>query len=135
MSTERQAYQRLKALEPGAFWQRVENSVGTGCPDVFYRGQLLGRNGVATDAWIENKVGHVRKDGTVICRKLRPSQHAWLTGYTARGGRGLVAVYADGTLGVGPFTHQTWTGLRDGELAWIEWLTYCLFNGHVREER
>lgn len=135
MSTEKQAYQRLKALEPSAFWQRVENSVGTGFPDVFYRGQLLGLGGQSTDAWIENKVGHVRSDGTVICRKMRPSQHAWLTGYTGRGGRGMIAVYAGGALGVGNFTHQVWTGLRDGELTWDEWLTYCLIKGgHVRED-
>lgn len=93
MATEREAYDRLRRQQPRAFWQRVENGVGPGTPDVFYM------NG-GRCAWIENKVGHYSKTKKTIrvpASKLRPSQCAWLTSYVQKGGIGLVSIWVEET--------------------------------------
>ena len=84
MSDERRAYYRLKNLYPDAHWQRIENSVGVGCPDVNVC--LKGK-----EVWIELKEGRVNKQGRV-CIKVRPAQRAWVMRRLRSGGNVFLAV-------------------------------------------
>lgn len=82
---ERTIYDRLKAHNPLAHWQRIENAVGVGAPDVnvCHKGK---------EAWLELKVDR----GSVL---IRPAQHAWSVRRVMQGGIvWLLAINADGAL-------------------------------------
>jgi len=84
MTDERRAYHRMKRAFPQADWQRVENRVGSGAPDVnvCYKG---------VEMWVENKEGRLNLDGRVRA-KIRPAQRAWATRRMNAGGQVRMAL-------------------------------------------
>jgi len=68
---ERRAYHRMKRAFPQADWQRIENRVGSGAPDVNVCHQ-------GVEMWIELKEGRIGRDNCVRVR-IRPPQRAWAT--------------------------------------------------------
>lgn len=108
--TEGNVYDQLRKLNHKAKWQRVENAVGPGTPDVWfcYKGQGI---------WIENKVGYRserKKTIRVPKDKLRPGQCAWMTDCQLHGGMAMVAIYAKPTLYVVDFSLFIWSRLGEG---------------------
>lgn len=105
-------YEPLKRNLPEIDWQRIENVVGTGVPDI---------NGCANgiEFWIEAKIG------TSGAFEIRPAQIAWLTRRYNRGGRVFVAVRERDTLsiykpdGAGKFT-LIGTTEKPFEYAWLK---------------
>lgn len=67
---EKLVYHWLRSHHPSAHWQRVENTVGTGVPDV--NGC---KNGV--EVWVELKEG-VKLSSGIVRIKIRREQNAWL---------------------------------------------------------
>lgn len=71
MNNEKQLYEHIKAKSPQHHWQRIESGITAGIPDVSVGLQGLG------DGWLELKIGHSKKDGTVDVL-IRTAQHAWM---------------------------------------------------------
>lgn len=66
-------------------WQRVENGVGGGTPDVEVCFRGIG-------FWIELKVAEARKRGNTCNVSYRPLQLPWLKRRTKKGGRAFVLI-------------------------------------------
>lgn len=71
-------YHWLRSRHPTAHWQRVENTVGTGIPDV-----NACKDGV--EIWVELKEGVKLMSGVVRLR-IRKDQNAWLSRRHRAGG-------------------------------------------------
>lgn len=77
-------YKQFKKI-PDLDWQRVENGVGSGTPDleVCYRG---------VGFWVELKVAEERKTKGMCHVKYRPLQVPWLERRTSKGGRAYALI-------------------------------------------
>jgi hypothetical protein len=133
MTTEKDAFKYLSRMAPShCLLQRVENSVGTGLPDVFFRTR-------GAEGWIENKVGVLSRGSRrnmdpsnsfkvrVPKSKLRPEQAAWLTSYTGLGGNGYIFVFIPPGLHslMLPFSTYHWEALGDARQLWF-WKKMCV---------
>jgi hypothetical protein len=129
MTTEKNAYAHLKKIAPKTtMFTRVENSVAIGMPDVFFRSRTR-------EGWIENKVGVVTgyfepvissgyrkttqvRDTRIVKvprSKLKLSQEAWMTAYTARGGAAYIHLYVSPQMFfLIPFSSSAWLDLGNG---------------------
>lgn len=75
------AFRKLHDID----WQRVENAVGSGTPDV----EVCFRS---VSFWIELKIAEPYKTKDAFKVKFRPLQVPWLTRRTNRGGRAFVLI-------------------------------------------
>lgn len=85
---ESRAYKRLKAMHPGAHWQRFESWSGVGVFDA-----NACQDGV--EIWVENKEVRPVKRPTpdwIVKAKVRKSQIAWQKQRSESGGRTFVAL-------------------------------------------
>lgn len=80
MRPEQRLYERIKKGMPWVHWQRFEDTLSSGIPDLngCYQG---------VEVWIEAKVA--KPSGKVA---MRPAQVAWLTQRWASGGRAWILV-------------------------------------------
>lgn len=91
---EIKGYHWLKNRYPTAFWQRFENVVGTGVPDVYCC--FSGRS-----TWFELKEGALikpRGSTKKVFKLLKPvnaEQQAWMHRLSATGGHVVIAVWCD----------------------------------------
>lgn len=132
MTTEKNAFAHLKRIAPKTCrLSRIENSVGTGVPDCFFRSYHR-------EGWIENKVGLLQQDRTLIKvghGKLKPAQEAWLTAYVARGGHAYVHLFVSTKLFfLLPFSYDVWANLRTGMSPDL-WQVRHRFAGEIFGER